>query len=253
MNNPGIKSAAIFILACALFLQGCAKSSTPGAARQSELAIILKPFLKSTVSGWGEDAEVIPGWTDPANQQALKTFMAKYPDTEEAYEAELWLSFATTPASSQTFQERHQAAEMAERLKTISQKTSCPGTEKMAELERAFALYQESSDDHAIFYRQADGILTHIRDFKSEKSGPFRRYLQATEIKASEIEPNLRFLVVREKCCDHQQDKALALAKELKQKYPNWEPQSVNGEIEMIELYQSGWTPPWIHGELSQN
>lgn len=142
---------------------------------------------------------------------------------------------------------------MAERLKTISQKTSCPGTEKMAELERAFVLYQDCPGDHATFYRQVNEILARIQDFQSEKSKPFRLYLQATEMGPSEIEPTLRFLVVSEKCYDHQQSEALALAKELKQKYPNWESQSVNSEIEMIELYQSGWTSPWSHRELSQN
>lgn len=253
MNNPGTKFAAIFILACTLLIQGCAKSSGPEAARQSELAIVLKPFLKSTEVGWGEDVEVIHGWTNPNNQQALKIFMAKYPETEEAYEAELWLSFAAAPRFSQTFQEKRQASKMAERLKTISQKTSCPGTEKMAELERAFLLYHDWPGDHADFYQQVNNILTRIQDFKSENSGPFRRYLQAVEIKPSEIEPSLRLLVINEKCYDHMQTQALALAKELKQKYLNWESQSVNSEIEMIELCQSGWTPRWSHRELSQN
>jgi hypothetical protein len=253
MNNLRIKSAAIFIMVYALLILGCTKSSAPETARQRELAAILKPFLASTEVGGGDDAEVIHGWTKPTNQQALKNFTAKYPDTEEAYEAELWLSFATAPVSLQTFQQKHQAAEMAERLKVISQKTSCPGTQKMAELERAFALYQERPGDHADFYQQVNNILVGIQDFKSEESGPFRRYLQTEEIKPSEIEPNLRFLVTREKCIDHKQAEALALAKELKQKYPNWESQSVNGEIEMIELYQSGWTLPWSHGALSQN
>jgi hypothetical protein len=253
MNNLRIKSAAIFIVACALLVEACTKSSAPETARQRELVAILKPFLASTEVGWGEDAEVIHGWTNPTNQRALKNFTAKYPDTEEAYQAELWLSFATAPVSTQTFQQRHQAAEMAERLKVISQKTSCPGTQKMAELERAFALYQERPGDHADFYQQVNNILARIRDFKSDKSGLFQQYLQTEEIKPSEIEPNLRFLVTREKCIDHKQAEALALAKELKQKYPNWEPKSVNGEIEMIELYQSGGTPPWSHGALSQN
>lgn len=231
------------MLACLLMVSGCVRSLTPEAARQRELAAILKPFLTQTEISDDGYSEMVPNWRNRANQNPLRVFIAQHPETEEAYEAEIWLSMATAPTSTETFEKRRVQADIAEKLKTISQKTSCPGTKKMAELEGAFTLYQDSwPGDHTAFYQQADDILVRIADFQSEKSGLFRLYLQATEMKPSDIEPTLRLLVVREKCFDHQQTEALALARELKHAYPNWEPRSVNSQIEMIELFQRGWT-----------
>ena len=123
----------------------------------------------------------------------------------------------------------------------------------MAKLERAFRLYGDEPGDHAEFYGQVNDILSHIGEFESEKDGAFRHYLKVVEMRPSEIEPTLRFLVVREKSYDHQLDKALDLAKELKQRFPTWEPQSVDGAIEMMELYKRGWTPSNSIRDLSKN
>jgi len=123
----------------------------------------------------------------------------------------------------------------------------------MAKLEWAFRLFAEDNEDHTGFEKQADEILSHIKEYESEKDKEFLRYLKVVEMRPLEIEPNLRLLMVYEECYDHCLDRALELARELKQKYPAWEPRSVNSEIEMIELYKRGWTLENSSRNLSKN
>jgi hypothetical protein len=251
-----MKAASILILACALLIQGCEKATDPVATRQKELAGILKPLLKPEVySFWDDEIKTSAGWCEPTNRQALKLFIAKYPETEESYQASVWLAFASayTERCPIPSEEKHRVTELTERLKMVSQKTSQHGIERMAKLERVFRLYGDGSGDHAEFYGQVNDILSHIGEFESENDEVFRHYLKMVEMRPSEIEPTLRFLVVNEKCCDHQQDQALELAKELKQIFPSWEPQSVNSAIEMMGLYKRGWTPSNSVRDLSKN
>ena len=251
-----MKAASILILACALLIQGCEKASDPSATRQTELARILKPLLKPEVySFWDDEIKTPAGWCEPTNRQALNLFITKYPETEESYQASVWLAFATAYTERCPIQsdEKRRVAELTERLKMVSQKTSQHGIERMAKLERAFRLYGDEPGDHTEFYGQVNDILSHIGEFESEKDGAFQRYLKVVEMRPSEIEPTLRLLVVNEKGCDHQLDNALDLAKELKRRFPTWEPQSVNSAIEMMELYKRGWTPSNSIRDLSKN
>src|ERR1017187_4167512 len=148
----------ILILACALLIQGCANTPDPNAARQKELSCILKPPQKPGVLT--EDYQESPGWYEPTNRQALRNFIAKHSETEEAYQAEIWLMFASAQTERQPIpsEEKRRKAEMAERLKIIYQKTSRSGTEKMAKIERAAILFDEGNEDHAEFEKQADEI-----------------------------------------------------------------------------------------------
>lgn len=239
-----MKRAAILILACGLVMLACWMMTDSGTPRQRELAAVLKPLLKlSTESFWSEDEEPSWGWYDAKNRQVVRDFVAKYPGTEEAYQAEVWLAMAGAYSERNPVRsaEKRRQAEVVERLETISHATAVAGTRKMAELERAFRLYQDEPGDHAEFYSQAEAVLGRIQDFKSERDGAFRRYLQVTELRAEDIEPTLRLLVAREKGMEGQLDQELKLARELKEKFPHWEPQSVNSSIEMTELYQRGW------------
>jgi len=240
-----MKAVPILILVCAVLAQGCAKTDRAGTTRSTELAAVLKPLLKpATGPFWSEDEEEPPGWCEPANRQAVRDFVAKYPETEEAYQAEVWLAMAGayTERNPMRLAEKRRQEEVVQRLKAIGHATARAGTEKMAELERAFRLYRDEPGDHTEFYQQVDEILSHIQDFKSEKDGVFQRYLEVAEMRAGDIEPTLRLLAAREKGFDGHLDRALEMARELKQKFPGWEPQSVNSLIEMYELYQRGQT-----------
>jgi hypothetical protein len=241
-----MKITPVLILVTVLLVQGCEKKSNPTAVRQKELTRILKPLLKPAVySFWEDEEESAPGWCEPTNREALRVLIAKYPETEEAYQAEVWLMFASqyTERNPISSEEKLRRMAMAGRLKIISQKTTLSGTAKMANIERAGILFLQDDEDHSEFEKQADEIIGHAKEYEREKSKPFLLYLETTETKPLDIEPTFRLLIVNEELCAHRQDNALALAKELKNKFPSWETQSVNGQIEMIELYKRGWTP----------
>ena len=242
----------ILIFACTLLIQGCTQTPGPSATRQTELTTILKPFLKPGVLT--DDYQKSPGWYEPTNRQALRNFIAKHSETEEAYQAEVWLIFASAQTERQLLPsaEKCHRAELAKRLKLISKKTSRPGTDKMAKIERAALLFAQDNSDHAEFEKQTDEILNHIREYESEKDRQFLSFLQVAEMRRSEIEPNFRLLIADEEICAHHLDKALELTKELEGKFPNWDTQSVKGQIEMIELFKRGWSPNSSH-RLAEN
>jgi len=240
-----MRAAFFAFLAGVLLIQGWVRTPDSGRARQNELTGILTPLLKPAAQPfWSDDYEEPSGWYSPTNRQALRKFIAKYPGTEEAYQAEIWLAFASagTERCPVAADEKRRTAGLTERLKIISQRTARSETAKTAKLERAFLLFAEDDANHTGFETQAGEILSQIKAYESETGKDFLRYLALAEMRPSEIEPNLRLLGVCEQCYDHHLDQALELALELKQKYPNWEPRSVNGEIEMIELYKRGWT-----------
>ena len=126
-----MRAAFVLILTGVLLTQGCQSAPDASRARQKELAGILKPLLKPAVpSFWSDGHEEPPGWYSSANRQGLRNFIAKYPGTEDAYQAEIWLAFADTDTEKCPIaaDEKGRIAGLAERLEIISQKTGRPGT-----------------------------------------------------------------------------------------------------------------------------
>ena len=244
------KIAATFILVGGLLVLAwwmAADSRTP---RERELAAVLKPLLKPAGgSFWSEDEEQPEGWCEPANRQAVKDFVTKYPGTEEAYQAEVWLAMAGAYSERSPYWsvEKRRQDEVVKRLSVIGHTTAQAGTEKMAELERAFRLFQIADDARsdeagaAEFERQAEGIFNHIKEYESEQDKVFLHYLKVLDMKPAEIEPTLRYLVAYETGY-HDRGRQLRLARELKQKFPRYDPPGVNSMIEILELEQKGWT-----------
>lgn len=226
-----MKSGLLLILTSVLFVQGCARSPESIRARQNELARVLNSYLKLAVET--EDFQENAGWFQPANRQALADFTAKYPGTEESFQAEIWLALGLPP---------HEKFITAERLRAIGQAASQPGTVKFAKLERAWTLYQENSNDHADFIKQADEILSHIEEYQADKQ--LRHYLTLMRYPISDLEPDLRLSIVYEEAYGGHLDTALELVKDLKNRFPHWQNRSVDAEIKMIELYKSGSWPP---------
>jgi hypothetical protein len=212
------------------------------AARQKELAVIL-PALQKTPpapSNPDEPCDENPGWYDPTNRQALKTFVTKYPDTEEAYLAEVWLIFAQSPTegSRDMSENKRLWTSRAQRLETIISKTTRPGTAKIAKIERASALHR--AEDYGGFEKQMDEILGHIKEYEAEKDKQFLSFCTVTDTPLSEIEPTLRRMLIIEECHQHHLEKALALAEDLKRKFPQWSNRKgIDGNIHLLKLSKS--------------
>jgi len=247
-----IKAASILVLICGFLIFVGWMTGGAGTARERELAAVLKPLLKpATYVLWSEEELKPAGMYEPKNRQAVKDFVTKYPGTEEAYQAEVWLAMAGKYSETAPYflAEKQRQTAVAERLRIISRTTSRPGTRKMAELQRAFGFYQDQPGEHAGYYEQADEIISHIEDYTSEKDAAFQRYLQVLEMKPSDIEPTLRLLAAHEKGYDDDLAGGLKMARELERKFPHWETQSVGGLIESYELAGRGLAAPdSLHG-----
>jgi hypothetical protein len=207
-------------------------------ARKTELLDILKPLQKPGVST--ENNQEPPGWYEQTNRMALKRFIEKYPDTEEARQAGVWLVFsqALTEKNKNPSDEKRRRSERAQKLTVIILKTASPGTAKMAKIQRAVEVFD--AEDYTEFEKQTDEIINHIKDYKTETDKQYLQYLELTGMSPSDVEPTFRQMLVMRECYENHFDRALALAEELKKRFPTWDSQSVNGAIEMLKL---GKTP----------
>lgn len=214
-----------------LFLtQSFLRAADIGTIRKGELTKVLTALQKHHPPSTDPDEQddELPGWANPANREAVKEFILKYPETEEALLAEVWLIFAQG-----SFQRSRDAFESrAEELKKIISKTRRPVTAKIASLQRAFLL----PADHPEFEKQTDEILAHIKEYESEKDKQFLCYIQIESLSPSDVEPELRRGLIIAECHRHQLGKALALAEELKQKCPQWSKRhNIDGNIAMLK------------------
>jgi len=243
--NPGrrMKVRHISIFVCiSLVIAHPLVAVDSNAARQKELAVILEALRKTppAPSNPDEPCDENPGWYDPTNRQALKTFVTRYPDTEEAYLAETWLVFAQsfTERSRDMSEIKRLWTERARRLETIVSKTTRPGTAKIAEVERVSALH--NAEDYGGFNKQMDEVLGHIKEYEAEKDKQFLSFCKVIETPPSEIEPTLRRMLIIEECHQHHLEKALALAEDLKQKFPQWSNRKgIDGNIHLLKLGKS--------------
>lgn len=177
-----------------------------------------------------------PGLYDRTNHDALKKFMAKYPDTEQALVAEvLLLAAQPTPSSDTTA-----AAEQAQRLKDIATKTQSAGTAKMAKLLRIGCFFCVKDDSG--FKQQADEIFAQVNDYKSERDKYFLFFCKVVEGCApQEIEPMLRELAITVECGQHNVTKALLMAEDLRQKFPRYDQRGVNSLINGLKKGEIRW------------
>src|SRR2546422_281459 len=133
-------------------------------------------------------------------RQALAGYIAKYPDTEEAYLAEVWLIFARANAegSRDISEWKRQRGEDGKALKRIIMKTASPGTARIAKIIRASVLLD--TDQHEELRIQADEILSKIHEYETETDAQFLRFAEVTEAPPSEFEPYLRRMRVISEC-----------------------------------------------------
>ena len=116
----------------------------------------------------------------------------KYPDTEEAYLAEVWLIFAKadTDKSRDIKETMRRRKADAEALQRIILKTKVPGVVKMAKILRACEL--APAEEHEELKKQAEEILTHIKEYESETDPQYLRLAEVDGTPLSETEPYLR-------------------------------------------------------------
>lgn len=186
-----------------------------------------------------------PGWYSPKNREALARFISQYPDTEDAYLAEVWLIYAKadTDKSWSISETQRRRAQDAEALKRIIAKTSRPGVAKIARILRACEL--AAAEDHAALATQAEEILSRIKEYESEKDPEFLRFAEVDGTPPGETEAYLRRSLIISECHQHHFEKALALAEDLQKRFPGWSKrQLIHSDIHMLKLGKSPY-PTW--------
>jgi hypothetical protein len=215
-----IKLTIAVLCVSLLAAAGCGSAADSTAARTKELASVLKPVQKP-----GSDSETNPqnpGYYDLANRERLRDFINKYPGTEEALHAEVWLAFAEaiTERRLDPLAEKRLSERRAQRMKEIATKAADPATAKIATLLRAGDL--SNASDWAECEKQLHEIVAHAKEYESETNKNFLSFCKLDRIPVSEIEPFYRIELIANACYEGRLDKALALAEELQQKFPEW-------------------------------
>ncbi|MCO5051158.1 MAG: hypothetical protein M9920_02500 [Verrucomicrobiae bacterium] len=226
---------------------GCNRPDAIALSRENELGPILEATLWKPQPAQDPDigSNENPGWYNLTNREALEGFVSKYPDTEEAYLAEVWLVFAkaATDRSWNISETKHRNAERADRLKEIIAKSERSGTAKIARIVRACLLLDIG--DHAGLRVQVDEILANVRDYEVEKDKQFLRFTLVSETPLKEIEPYMRRMLIISECHQHNLDKALIMAEELQTKFPKWSKrEGTDGNIYLLKHGRSPY-PTW--------
>jgi len=234
------KEFMMLILTLMLISQMDIRAAGLDGKRRVELSNILEPLQKPGILT--ESIQEDPGWYEATNRQALKDFITKYPESEEAYQAQVWLIFAqaNTETSRDPSLKKQIRAERAHQLELIIANATNPGTLKIAKIHRVFDLFE--AGNYAASEKQIDEILTHIKEYEEEEDKQYLKFTELMAIPPAELEPELRDMVVIEECYQHHPDKALVWAEELKNKFPTWETQSVNNAINLLKQGKSPYT-----------
>jgi hypothetical protein len=196
------------------------QAADPTAARTAEFAAVLKAVQKP--GSHSESDQQNPGYYNPANRQRLKDFIARHPSTEEALHAEVWLAFAegVTERSQDPAQQRRVRERRAQRMKEIASNTADPATAKIASLLRVDEL--SLTQDWGECEKQLREIIAHAKQYEGETNNSFLSFCKLNRIQVLEIEPFYRRALIINECYQDHLEKALALAEELQQKFPEW-------------------------------
>jgi DNA repair ATPase RecN len=208
---------------------------------------VLKAFLyEPPPTGENEESSEVPGYTNPVHVQALRDFVARYPNTEESYEAETWLVFEKSlndlsrcPGPDNRWKYKRERAANADRLNAIADKANTAATKKLARIMSLADLMQAEKAEE--FRRQVEGILGQLKEYESEIDEHFMWYIKFEGTKLSEIEPWLLHLMVINECHAHEFEKAIAVAEDLNQRFADWSKRErFDGQVEMLK---AGMTP----------
>jgi len=240
------RKVLIFSLGVILLSQTVSlKGADPGSGRKDQLALVLKAVQKEDDSG---ESQENPGFYDPANRRALKDFIERYPKTDEALHAEVWLAFAEgiTERSPDPVKQQRNRAARAERMKQIAATTTNSATAKIAQLIRIGELF--NVHDWAAFETEVRRAMSRIKEYESEKDDNFLCFCKLNRTPASELEPFYSWEIMVHECYLDHLNKALLLAEELQRRFPDWSKrEGIGGNIELLKQGQSPYPkmPPF--------
>jgi hypothetical protein len=177
-----------------------------------------------------------PGWHNPDVRAKLKAIIEKYPDTDEALTAQLWLAIAELEVG--------QAASRAKKIENMTAvaaafaqviKTSPDSWQaKVAHIGRSAALFGAKQWDD--FRAEANNVLARITAFQTESDPGYLDFLRQHKTNNAEIEPELRWMMIVAAACEAKTTEAVNIAEALQSQFPEWSARrKVAGTIELLK------------------
>ncbi len=228
----------ITMLVCVSFVNCAAKAAAENLAaqqRKAELAVAL-----SELNTPQQESSYIehPGWHKPEVREKLKNFATKYPNTEEAITAELWLATAELEAG-QAVSDRAKRSEnmltVASTFSRVIEASPQSWQAKAAHIGRVSALF--GAKRWRDFRAETDDMLTRIAEYKGESNAAYLEFLRAHKMSGSDIEPESHWMLIVAATCEDKTSEAIALAESLQAKFPEWSTKrKLAGTIELLKL-----------------
>lgn len=162
-------------------------------------------------------------WRDQRYVRPLETLIRAYPATDEAREATLWLATVQIEnAQTNTGRAliRDKAKEVRQRLDELINAAPESWQAKMARIKKCGTLMLEG--DRQGLEAQVKSILKDIHIYTREHSPRYLEMLAFERVPPSDIEPELRMMLLIASCHAGELDVALRRAEFLKERFPAW-------------------------------
>lgn len=183
-----------------------------------------------------------PGWRNPEARALLREIVEKYPASEEAITAQFWLG-AVAVEESHAITDRAKRAEALQPTIDLFSKIAKTSPDswqgKAAGILKCSALFGAKRWDG--FRIEVEHVLASIAKYRDESDAEYLAFLRAHKMKGSDIEPELRWMLIVAATCEDKTTEAISVAEELQIKFPEWSAKRRVAGI--IELLKAGKKP----------
>lgn len=202
--------------------------------RRGELAAVLQVLNEPPPA---DSYQQHPGWYRAEIRERLKGFVEKYPNTEEAVTAQVWLALAELEVGQSVAdrsKRRENMAAVASSFARVIDASPRSWQAKAASIGRTAALL--GAQQWELLRVQASQVLDNIGQYKDESHPEYLAFLQVYKTNSSDIEPEIRWMLLLAARCEGKTADAIAIAENLQAKFPEFSARrKIAGTIELLK------------------
>ncbi len=202
--------------------------------RRSELTAVVRELNAPATPDSFRDH---PGWYNAELRTRLKSLAEKYPNTEEAVTAEMWLATAELEVGqtvADRSKRRENMAALAAAFSRVTDASPHSWQAKAAGIGKTAALLGAAQWDELRV--QVAQVLDSIGEYKNESHPDYLAFLQAYKMNSSDIEPEIRWMQLLATRCEGKTAEAIAIAEDLQAKFPEFSARrKIAGTIELLK------------------
>jgi hypothetical protein len=232
----------IRMLVCVSLVGGVVKAATKDSATEQRRSDLTAALRELNAQPPQDSYQEHPGWHKSEVREKLKGIVTKYPNSEEAITAELWLAtveLETGQAASGRAKKGESMLSVASTFERVIKSSPHSWQAKAAHVGRASALFGAKRWDE--FRAEAGDILTNTAEYRAESNTGYLEFLRAHKMSGADVEPEFRWMMIVAASCEEKASEAIALAEDLQSKFPEWSAKRKLGGT--IELLKSGKKP----------